>query len=145
MTIGSLDDSFRIHANSTILRRTLPHNLSLDQQPTASNTVHVLKLTQSLCLADAHATVLRFKVIKHYFSGPMFPQGSATLIPTGCFSEASLRCYLPSMSRTFCLARLVAILAGVLTKRWQRSMSELLVGKSSGFWRRTSRTFSGAY
>jgi RNA-directed DNA polymerase len=42
------------------------------------------------------------------------------------------------------VARSADVLEGVPTKRWQRFMRGLLAGKSSGCWRRTSRTFSGA-
>ena len=63
---------------------------------------------------------------------------------TGHSSEAPHRSYLPSTSRIFYPAHSVDVRGGVPTKRSQRSMRELRAVRSSGCWRRTSRTFSVA-
>ncbi len=56
-------------------------------------------------------------------------------------SEASLRYYLPSMSRIFYPALSADVPGEVPTKRLQRSTRELLAGKSSGCWRRPQELF----
>jgi len=73
----------------------------------------------------------------------MRPLGVPT-VTDRALNEVPLRYYRPSTSRTFCRVRSVDVREEVPTKRWQRSMRGLLAGESSGCWRRTSRTFSGA-
>ena len=74
----------------------------------------------------------------------MRPLGVPTVADRALQRSASQVRYRPSTSRTFCRARSVAVLAGEPTTRWQRSMSELLAGKSSGFWRADLKNFFGS-
>ena len=74
----------------------------------------------------------------------MRPLGVPTVADRALQRSVSQVCCPPSMNRIFCPARLADVLEEVPTKRLQRFMRELRAGKSSGCWRRTSRTFSGA-